>query len=238
VAAIRNQLIAFGLDALGSKKEVRIRLLVYYSKLKIAEFRDLCGISDTPTGYGTRMVTVQNLTAKLVAEGLRKVGTKDELKARLLFHYSKMSTQDLIACHKPCGAQYDEMFAWLISVNERQLDPLSVPATYVKLETVAKSSVKISYRIAISKKRRMEVWNHWIGEEHGCTNCPLCLKVKIQQGGSEWHTSHVVSHNDGGTIEVQNLRVICGGCNGAMGSYSMLEYCKFAEPTAIGRLAL
>jgi len=91
----------------------------------------------------------------------------------------------------------------------------------------------------ITRKRRLEVWERWIGVDCGSVDCPLCLTSKIKPlDGSSWNVSHVVPHCHGGTIDVENLRVICAGCNSSMSSMNMRDYCEMYHPSAIVRLGL
>lgn len=66
------------------------------------------------------------------------------------------------------------------------------------------------------------VWNKWIGEEIGKTNCMCCKVTSITQ--LSFHCGHVVAEAKGGKLHVDNLRPICGQCNSSMGTTNMNEY--------------
>lgn len=85
----------------------------------------------------------------------------------------------------------------------------------------------------ITKKRREEVWDRWIGATIGVSNCMICEKVELKQGSCNgWDCGHVVPRCGGGKISVDNLRPICKGCNASMGKNNMLNYCKIYEPNS------
>ena len=101
------------------------------------------------------------------------------------------------------------------------------------------SSVIKEARKSITRKRRLEVWERWIGADCGIVDCPLCLTSKIKPlDGSSWNVAHVIPHCHGGTIDVDNLRVICSSCNSSMSSMDMRDYCEMYHPSAIDRLHL
>ena len=81
----------------------------------------------------------------------------------------------------------------------------------------------------IPKNVRKNVWNHWIGAEKGLTNCPVCNLVELDKGG-DYHCGHVISELCGGSLEIDNLRPICSGCNSSMGAMNMFTYAKTYYP--------
>lgn len=89
-----------------------------------------------------------------------------------------------------------------------------------------------------NKKIRMDVWNKWIGKQHGIYNCLLCETQEIQQGSSNgWDCSHVIPHCRGGKVTIDNLRPLCKGCNSSMGTMDMTMYCD-SYPGSLKRLSL
>ena len=85
----------------------------------------------------------------------------------------------------------------------------------------------------ITKKRREEVWDRWIGESVGVSLCMLCNKIEMKQGGcNQWDCGHVISRCNGGKVSIENLRPICKGCNASMGKNNMDDYCKVYEPNS------
>jgi len=51
-----------------------------------------------------------------------------------------------------------------------------------------------------------------------------CGVTKISQ--MSFHCGHCVSEANGGSLEVDNMRPICSGCNGSMGSKNMNDFIK------------
>ena len=75
-----------------------------------------------------------------------------------------------------------------------------------------------------SKCIRREVWNHYIGEEHGTHACFCCDITVMSQFLFE--VGHVVSVHNNGDLSIENLRPICSLCNKSMGTRNMLEFIK------------
>ena len=68
------------------------------------------------------------------------------------------------------------------------------------------------------------VWRTYIGNEKPEAKCYCCRHETIDIRNFE--CGHVVAEAKGGPLTVDNLRPICRGCNGAMGTVSMEEYCQ------------
>jgi 5-methylcytosine-specific restriction endonuclease McrA len=51
----------------------------------------------------------------------------------------------------------------------------------------------------------------------------LCCK-KVTITNTNFDVGHVLSENNGGTHEINNLRPICGACNHSMGSENMIDF--------------
>lgn len=66
---------------------------------------------------------------------------------------------------------------------------------------------------------RIKVWNKHIGVEVGRALCLCCKKNHITQ--HQFICGHVVSHAQGGEIDIDNLRPICSTCNRDMGCTDM-----------------
>jgi hypothetical protein len=78
------------------------------------------------------------------------------------------------------------------------------------------------YRIPIPLNIKKLVWNKYIGEEIGKAKCYCCRFTDIVQ--ISFHCGHIVSNNNGGNTEVENLRPICQNCNSSIGSKNMNEF--------------
>jgi hypothetical protein len=76
----------------------------------------------------------------------------------------------------------------------------------------------------IPKALRRVVWNTWIGEDIGGTQCLCCKSKKISQ--FDFHCGHIISEKDGGETTVNNLKPICASCNLSMGSENMDDFIK------------
>lgn len=76
----------------------------------------------------------------------------------------------------------------------------------------------------IPKKIKELTWNEYIGIEKGVSPCFCCGVTQISQ--MNFHCGHCVSEANGGSLEVDNMRPICSGCNGSMGSKNMNDFIK------------
>lgn len=97
-----------------------------------------------------------------------------------------------------------------------------------------RSSERSSTR-SVSKQRRDEVWNYYVGRLVCEIDCPCCGRNKIHMMEG-WECCHVVSHADGGGREVANFRVLCRGCNRSMGKRNMWDWMKEYYPESVDRV--
>ena len=89
-----------------------------------------------------------------------------------------------------------------------------------------------THQIAIPKKKKERipahiktiVWRTYIGNEKPEAKCYCCNHETVDIRNFE--CGHVTAEAKGGPLTVDNLRPICRGCNGAMGTMSMEEYCQ------------
>ena len=71
---------------------------------------------------------------------------------------------------------------------------------------------------------RRTVWNTYVGEEFGRTECYVGCKTKITQ--MTFECGHVEAESKGGLTIVDNLRPICSSCNRSMGTRNMHDFMK------------
>jgi hypothetical protein len=71
---------------------------------------------------------------------------------------------------------------------------------------------------------RVTCWNKYVGEEIGRTVCLCCRSHLITQ--LNFHCGHVLAEANGGTINIDNLRPVCGGCNSSMGTQNMQDFAR------------
>jgi hypothetical protein len=83
----------------------------------------------------------------------------------------------------------------------------------------------------IPSVRKTEVWGIYVGEEIGKTKCVCCGIRDIT--ARDFVAGHVIPENDGGTIDIENLRPICAVCNSGMGSRHMVAWMKKLYPTRV-----
>ena len=75
---------------------------------------------------------------------------------------------------------------------------------------------------------REQVWAKYMGNvSRGMCYC--CRLVELKQL-TNYQCGHVLSEKQGGTLDVHNLRPICGSCNLSMGAKHMREYIQTYYP--------
>jgi hypothetical protein len=111
--------------------------------------------------------------------------------------------------------------ALLVAYDEQKPEVAATAVTATKKKT----------KDTIPAVRKTEVWNTYVGVAIGATKCLCCGLRDIT--ARDFHTGHVLSEEDGGTIDVENLRPICAPCNAGMGSKHMVAWMKKMYP---GRL--
>jgi DNA repair exonuclease SbcCD ATPase subunit len=75
---------------------------------------------------------------------------------------------------------------------------------------------------AIPKALKNKVWDKYIGIDIGQTKCLCCKITNISQ--LNFHCGHIISEKCGGELTMENLKPICGSCNGSMGTMNMDEF--------------
>lgn len=81
----------------------------------------------------------------------------------------------------------------------------------------------------IPPKLREKIWLEYIGNKISCL-CPICEEATISSFSFE--CGHVIAEINDGSMEIQNLRAICGSCNKSMGSKHMKNYVEEFYPNA------
>lgn len=76
---------------------------------------------------------------------------------------------------------------------------------------------------------REKVWTTYMGNVTS-GKCYCCRTTDLKQL-TNYQCGHVTSEKDGGTLDIGNLRPICGSCNSSMGTMSMRKYISTYFPT-------
>jgi 5-methylcytosine-specific restriction endonuclease McrA len=101
--------------------------------------------------------------------------------------------------------------------------PVAIVVDTTAIAVASNSSTK-KKKMAVPKHIRNIVWNLYIGEDIIKHKCLCCKKVTITN--TVFEVGHVLSESSGGTMEINNLRPICGSCNLAMGTTNMIDFVK------------
>ena len=89
-------------------------------------------------------------------------------------------------------------------------------------------SSKVKKYIPITLK--VAVWDQYIGKDIPYKICPICQINEIRQ--TNFECGHLLAKNNGGLIDIKNLRPICGQCNKSMGTKHMKNYVLNYFPNA------
>ena len=85
-------------------------------------------------------------------------------------------------------------------------------------------------KIAIPKKLKELVWKTYVGQNILQTPCLICNDTQIT--AFNFHCAHVLADSKGGEPILENLRPVCGPCNGSMGTTHMREFILKYFPNA------
>tara|TARA_E500000178_G_C17027681_1_gene758879 strand:+ start:2483 stop:3526 length:1044 start_codon:yes stop_codon:yes gene_type:complete len=79
----------------------------------------------------------------------------------------------------------------------------------------------------IPQTKRKIIWEKYMGNKMR-ELCFCCKKNEITSFG--FHCGHIKSEADGGTMDIDNMRPICGSCNSSMGTQNMKEFMRVHFP--------
>jgi hypothetical protein len=71
---------------------------------------------------------------------------------------------------------------------------------------------------------KSKLWNMYIGIEKGNDLCFCCDNEPITR--SNFHCGHIQSEKEGGELNFENMRPICGLCNSSIGTKNMIDFMK------------
>lgn len=77
---------------------------------------------------------------------------------------------------------------------------------------------------SIPKMLRKKVWSTY--NKNAKSAVCYCCELNKFDYMDPWECGHVISEHNGGTLNIDNLRPICGSCNKSMGIQDMNEYKK------------
>ena len=90
-------------------------------------------------------------------------------------------------------------------------------------------SIKITKsKKSIPKKVKNDAWDRYIGLEYGIAPCIVCRNTQINS--KNFDAGHIISENNGGMINIDNILPICSPCNRSMGTKNMDDYIKENYP--------
>jgi len=112
-----------------------------------------------------------------------------------------------------------------------QIKELNKPETVI-IESDTKKIKPIQRKAKIPAAVRKIVWNTYIGKDKNVGKCLCCDAEDISNINFE--CGHIKSEKNGGEVNIENLRPICGHCNKSIGSKNMDEFMtlyKIKKPT-------
>ena len=114
-----------------------------------------------------------------------------------------------------------------IPVKPKPIEPIDSDSIHVKPKPIDSDSIHVKPKRTSNKQLQRLVWDRYIGEDIATHKCLCCKKVTIRI--TEFICGHVEAESKGGKKTIENLRPICSGCNGSMGSKNMVDYVKECE---------
>lgn len=99
-----------------------------------------------------------------------------------------------------------------------------------QIKELTKTNPIINDVIIKPKKRKVKipaavrkiVWNTYIGKDKNVGKCLCCDAEDISYNNFE--CGHIINDHDGGEVNIENLRPICGHCNKSIGSKNMDQF--------------
>lgn len=76
-------------------------------------------------------------------------------------------------------------------------------------------------RKKIPKVLKDKVWNTYIGVDNGIGECYCCQEVIDSK---HFEAGHIISHKNGGDINLDNLRPVCDRCNKSISTDNMNDF--------------
>tara|TARA_B000000475_G_scaffold164112_1_gene132040 strand:- start:130 stop:1197 length:1068 start_codon:yes stop_codon:yes gene_type:complete len=83
----------------------------------------------------------------------------------------------------------------------------------------------------IPKKLKIDIWNHYIGNNIRTCKCLCCNITDISI--ENFHAGHIISEKNNGLTTINNLLPICSGCNLSMNSKNMEQFINQYYPQNI-----
>ena len=80
-------------------------------------------------------------------------------------------------------------------------------------------------RISIPKELQEKIWQNEF-EAHTSGKCPIfsCQNILSKNISNSWQCGHIISHNNGGSTTINNLRPLCTPCNRSMSDTDWDDY--------------
>ena len=103
----------------------------------------------------------------------------------------------------------------ILNINQTQTENTKAENTK-ETKTPKKKKEKIPSAV------RKIVWNTYIGKDKPIGNCLCCNAEEISN--TNFECGHIKSEKNGGEVNIENLRPICGHCNKSIGGNNMDEF--------------
>lgn len=101
---------------------------------------------------------------------------------------------------------------------------LNLNKTDIKIKTDNTKEIKTpkKKKEKIPAAVRKIIWNTYIGKDKNVGKCLCCNAEEISN--TNFECGHIKSEKNGGEVNIENLRPICGHCNKSIGSNNMDEF--------------
>jgi len=180
-------------------------------------------------------LTVDELRELCTEKGVKRGGTKPEVKERLNELNLRMNDVNETIMDKLRNSRMKEdkkeVKEEKKEVKEIKEEKKDQEKKEVKEDKIVIQTVKVSEednkplymrKQNIPKHVKTLVWNKYCGIESVTAKCISCRSETIDC--RSFHCGHVLSEAKGGDVTITNLRPVCAKCNLSMGTRSMEEF--------------
>ncbi len=152
-----------------------------------------------------------------------------------LYHFTEITNEKTTYLTKELQRRENEIISLKIELDKRQKIIKNKDNSLINLTNKFNNIIVEQNKSKNNKKRkytrhrkipatvRNTIWKLHMGDENE-SKCCCCNIEPITKGNFE--CGHIISHVDGGKIQLDNLRPICGLCNKSMSTMNMIDFMK------------
>jgi hypothetical protein len=121
---------------------------------------------------------------------------------------------------KSISKDKDDIPVEKVKKESKKKETINELPTEVTEQTETKKPKKKKEKIPAAVRKI--VWNTYIGKDNNTGKCLCCNAEEISN--TNFECGHIKSEKNGGEVNIENLRPICGHCNKSIGGNNMDEF--------------